>query len=100
MSASHQTIQRRKELLKHLLLGAILFFSFVPFMMMFAISLKTNDQFVQNPWFFDPPSQWQLGNWATGWGTVKNYITNSIVVAVGAVILLPDTKKTSLIEED
>jgi ABC-type glycerol-3-phosphate transport system permease component len=87
MSASHQAVQRRKEWCKHLLLSAILFFSFVPFIMMLAISLKTNDQFVQNPWFFDAPSQWQLGNWATGWTTVKNYISNSIVIAVGAVIL-------------
>jgi len=87
MSASHQTLQKRKEMLKHLLLCTVLFFSFVPFVMMFAISLKTNDQFVVNPWFFDLPTQWQLGNWAIGWATVKNYITNSIVVAVGAVIL-------------
>lgn len=87
MSISHQAVQRRKEIVKHLLLCAVLFFSFVPFIMMVAISLKSNDQFVQNPWFFDSPSQWQTGNWSTGWMTVKHYIANSIVVAVGAVIL-------------
>lgn len=87
MSVSHQAVQRRKEIIKHLMLCGVLFFSFVPFIMMVAISLKSNDQFVQNPWFFDAPSQWQTSNWTTGWATVKSYIANSIVVAVGAVIL-------------
>jgi ABC-type glycerol-3-phosphate transport system permease component len=87
MTTSHQAVQRRKEWCKHLILAFVLFFSFVPFVMMVAISFKTNDQFVQNPWFFDNPAHWQWQNWVVGWATVKNYIANSIVVAIGAVIL-------------
>jgi ABC-type glycerol-3-phosphate transport system permease component len=54
---------------------------------MLMISLKTNDQYTANPWWFDPPSQWAWSNWAKGWNTVGHYIANSIVVAVGSVLL-------------
>ena len=54
---------------------------------MFVISVKTNDQFLANPWFFDPMSQWQWGNWAKGWNTIGHTIANSIVVSVASVLL-------------
>jgi multiple sugar transport system permease protein len=85
--AAHQASQRRRELVKHLLLLAVLFFTFVPFVLMLVISMKSNDQFMNNPWFFDPPSEWQLANWGKGWDTVKNYIANSVVTAFGALVL-------------
>lgn len=84
---TNRTRLRLKELAKHLLLGSVLFFAFIPFLLMLIISLKTNDQFAVNPWWFDPPSQWCWANWAKGWNTVGHYITNSIVVAVGSVLL-------------
>jgi ABC-type glycerol-3-phosphate transport system permease component len=76
-----------KELSKHAILWFVLFFTFVPFALMFIISFKTNDQFVANPWLPDPISQWQWSNWSKGWDTVGHYISNSIVTSVGGVIL-------------
>lgn len=80
-------VRRSKELIKHFLLCFVLFFSFVPFVLMFIISTKTNEQFVANPWFFDPPSQWHMENWVKGWHTVGHYIANSIVTSAGSVML-------------
>jgi ABC-type glycerol-3-phosphate transport system permease component len=83
----HQTRLRFKEYSKHLILIGVLAFTFVPFALMLMISFKTNDQFIANPWWFDPPSQWAWINWIKGWHTVGHYIANSIVVAVGSVLL-------------
>jgi ABC-type glycerol-3-phosphate transport system permease component len=76
-----------KETSKHFLLWAVLFFSFVPFILMFVISMKSNAQYVTNPWLPDAPSQWQWENWTKGWATVGHYIGNSIVTSVGSVLL-------------
>jgi len=84
---THQGQQKAKELIKHALIWGVLFFAFVPFLLMFVISFKSNDQFVQNPWFFDAISQWQWGNWVKGWNAVGHCIANSIVVSVAAVFL-------------
>jgi ABC-type glycerol-3-phosphate transport system permease component len=84
---THQSHLRFKEWCKHALLCCVLFFAFVPFFLMLMISLKTNDQYTTNPWWFDAPSQWCWANWTKGWSTVGHYITNSIVVAVGSVLL-------------
>lgn len=59
----------------------ILFFAFVPMMIMVIVSLKSNEQYVNNPWFFDSPDTWKLGNWGIAWDTVSGYITNSIFVS-------------------
>jgi ABC-type glycerol-3-phosphate transport system permease component len=80
-------VSKRKEMLKHGLLLFVLFFAFFPLYITFVISFKTNDQFTTNPWFFDSPAQWQLQNWAKAWATVQNYIANSVVTSVGAVVL-------------
>jgi ABC-type glycerol-3-phosphate transport system permease component len=83
----HHARLRFKECSKHLLLCGALIFSFVPFLLMLMISFKTNDQYTVNPWWFDAPSQWAWVNWIKGWNTVGHYIANSIVVAVGSVVL-------------
>lgn len=59
----------------------VLFFAFVPMFFMVVVSFKTNDQYILNPWFFDPISEWQWGNWAIAWDTVSGYIANSIFVS-------------------
>jgi len=59
----------------------ILFFAFVPLFIMVVISFKSNDQYIQNPWFFDPISEWNWNNWAVAWDTVSGYISNSIFVS-------------------
>lgn len=65
----------------------ILFFAFVPFLVTIVVSFKTNEQFVQNPWFFDPVSEWQWGNWATAWEQVSGYIWNSVFVSVSGTLI-------------
>lgn len=76
-----------KELCKHALLLGILFFSFVPFLLMFIISFKDNDQFMANPWLPDPISAWHWENWTKAWHTISPYIANSIVTSVFGVVL-------------
>ena len=78
---------RKIEVLKHAAIWLVLAFSFFPLYVMVEISLKNNDQFTNNPWFFDSPRQWHWENWAKGWLTVKDCIANSIVTSVGAVAL-------------
>ncbi len=78
---------RKAEFFKHLFLCFILFFAFFPLYVMIVVSFKTNDQFTNNPWFFDSISTWNWQNWAKGWNTVSTYIANSIVVSVSAVII-------------
>lgn len=80
-------ISKKKEAVKHALLWFVLVFAFFPLYVMVVISFKNNDQFTNNPWFFDHPSAWHWGNWVKGWDTVKNYIANSVVTAFGAVML-------------
>jgi ABC-type glycerol-3-phosphate transport system permease component len=78
---------RRREITKHLLLWFVLLCSLLPFVLMLVISLKSNDQYVTNPWLPDPPSQWQWQNWSKGWATVGHYLANSLVTSAGAVLL-------------
>ncbi len=80
-------VRTLKELSKHLILLGVLFFSFVPFVLMFIISFKSNDQFVANPWLPDALSSWHWENWAKGWHTVSPYIANSIITSLGGVLL-------------
>ncbi len=82
-----QTRDRIKEVIKHTLIGAILICTFFPMYIMIVISFKDNDQFVQNPWFFDAISSWHWENWTYAWNMVKTYIANSIVTAVSAAFL-------------
>ena len=79
------TSTRRAEILKHAFIWLVLAFAFFPLYVMLNISLKDNTQFLQNPWLPDGPYHWE--NWETGWYTIKNYIANSVVVAVGATAL-------------
>lgn len=84
---NHNQVRTFKELSKHFILLAVLFFSFVPFVLMFIISFKDNDQFVANPWLPDALSSWHWENWAKGWHTVSPYIANSIVTSLAGVVL-------------
>jgi len=76
----------RNEIAKHALIWFVLLFAFFPLYLMLVISFKSNTQFTENPWFFDDLSRWHWGNWRTAWFTVQNYIANSVVTSVGAVV--------------
>lgn len=80
-------VNPRKEAIKHTLIWFVLAFSLFPLLIMIVISFKDNDQFTNNPFLPDAPSEWKWANWAFGWNLVKNYIANSIVVSVAGVIL-------------
>lgn len=74
------------ELGKHGVVWFVLGFAFLPLYLMLVISLKSNEQFANNPWMFDAPSQWQWGNWVSGWDAVRDQLANSMVVSMGAVL--------------
>ncbi|NLF39839.1 carbohydrate ABC transporter permease [bacterium] len=78
---------KRREGIKHALIWFVLLTSFFPLYLMVVISFKDNVQFTNNPWWFDAPATWHWENWAKGWACVQNYIANSVVTSVGAVIL-------------
>ena len=48
---------RKREAVKHGLIGFVLLFAFLPFYLMIVISFKDNKQFVNNPWLFDGLSE-------------------------------------------
>jgi ABC-type glycerol-3-phosphate transport system permease component len=80
-------VSKKKETLKHIILLLVLLCAFFPLYLMVVISFKNNTQFTNNPWFFDALSGWQWENWSKAWDLVGNYVANSIVVAIGAVVL-------------
>jgi ABC-type glycerol-3-phosphate transport system permease component len=73
----------RSEIFKHAFVVAILVVSFFPLYLMLTISFKDNSQFLVNPWYPQPP--FHLENWVKGWMVVKNYIFNTVFVAITAV---------------
>jgi ABC-type glycerol-3-phosphate transport system permease component len=74
------------EWVKHGIVLFILFFSFYPLFLMFVVSLKSNEQYQANPWFFDAIDTWKWENWSTAWEIVRVYISNSIVTTVAATV--------------
>lgn len=80
-------VHRTREVCKHGIVWFVLLLTFAPFYLMVVMSFKSNTQFVRNPWFFDAFKSWHWENWAKGWSTVHDYIANSIVTSVGAVVL-------------
>ncbi len=77
----------KTEWLKHGYVLFVLFFAFYPLFLMFVVSLKSNEQYQANPWFFDAPATWKWENWSAAWNIVSVYISNSIVTTVTATIL-------------
>jgi ABC-type glycerol-3-phosphate transport system permease component len=81
------TRKRNLEWVKHGYILFILFFAFYPLFLMLVVSLKSNEQYQANPWFFDAPDTWKWDNWATAWNIVSIYVSNSIVTTVTATII-------------
>jgi ABC-type glycerol-3-phosphate transport system permease component len=80
-------VSKKSEAFKHAFIWFVLLFAFLPFYLMIVISFKDNKQFVNNPWLLDSFAELHWENWAKAWGIVQNYIANSIVTSVGAVVL-------------
>jgi len=82
--------KRRKtiwEAVKHGYILFVLFFAFVPLYIMLVVSFKTNEQYINNPWLFDAPSEWQWGNWNEAWDMVGGFIFNSIFVSTTGTLV-------------
>ncbi|MBD3319464.1 MAG: ABC transporter permease subunit [Chitinivibrionales bacterium] len=77
--------EKLKESPKHAFIILVLALAFVPMYVMLVISFKTNSQFMQNQFGWTFPLHFE--NWAIGWNIVKNYIFNTIFVAISAVSL-------------
>jgi len=73
------------KVLKHGYLWLMLALVFLPFYVMFVVSLKTNKQFYMQPWVPTFPAQW--ANWAQAWDTVGLYLANSVFLAVTATVI-------------
>ena len=80
-------VNKSHEIIKHAAMWFILVCAFFPLYLMIVVSFKDNEQFTANPWFFDAMSTWHWDNWSKGWGTISNYIANSVVTSVGAVVI-------------
>ncbi len=76
---------KRAEIAKHTLVVLVLMFAFIPLLIMFVISFKSNQQFAVAP--LTPTFPLHFENWAIGWQTISGYIANSIVISVLAVVL-------------
>ena len=65
---------------KHAFVCTILLFAFLPFYLMFVVSLKTNTQFYNAPSIPAAPFHWE--NWSTAWMTVNPAVANSLFVSI------------------
>lgn len=73
------------RLSKHATIIGILLFALFPFAMMLNISLKTNAQYYSHPFGIDFPLHTE--NWTAAWKIVKEYLSNSLVVAISSTAL-------------
>ncbi|MES2308937.1 MAG: carbohydrate ABC transporter permease [Verrucomicrobiota bacterium] len=74
--------KQKSDFLKHFAIGGLLCIELFPLYMMVQISLKTNEEFLQNPWF---PNSWRelhFENWIFGFKLIAPYIANTVLVAV------------------
>ncbi len=76
--------KKTHELAKNSMIWFILLFAFFPLYVMFAISFKTNTQFLHSPFGLSFPFHWE--NWIHGWHVIKGYIANSVFTSTISVI--------------
>ncbi|MBB6428559.1 carbohydrate ABC transporter permease [Algisphaera agarilytica] len=79
-----QKVSKSAEVFKHSIILFVIACALYPLLVTVIISFKTNAQYEANPFWFDPISTWNWGNWSKAWDTVSPYIANSIVVSVSA----------------
>ncbi|MEM9419370.1 MAG: hypothetical protein AAGA25_10025, partial [Planctomycetota bacterium] len=79
-----QKVSKSAEAFKHGIILFVIACALYPLLVTVIISFKTNAQYEANPFWFDPISTWNWGNWSKAWDTVSPYIANSIVVSVSA----------------
>ncbi len=84
MNKNHSTFA---EVVKHGYILFTLLFAFIPLYIMLVVSFKTNEQYLNNPWTFDHPSEWQWSNWSTAWDQVGGFIFNSIFISTTGTLI-------------
>jgi len=72
------------DLGKHLFLLVAALLTYIPFWILFVVSLKDQAQFYHGVWMLDFPIH--LENYLNAWGVVSHYILNSIFVTGATVI--------------
>jgi ABC-type glycerol-3-phosphate transport system permease component len=63
----------------------VLLLVFLPIVYLVVMSFKSYGEIVENFWAL--PDPWLLGNYAHGWSVIGRYLTNTIVLTVGATVL-------------
>jgi len=88
MSSLSQPVGARRlsDWPKHLGILLLLGLELLPFYMMMQISVKTNSEFLHNPWFPSWPTGWHWQNYADGLGLMLPFVANSVVVSVSATV--------------
>ncbi len=88
MSAKLQSVSRRRrsDWPKHLGILLLLGLELLPFYMMMQISVKSNAEFLSNPWFPSPPAGWHWQNYVEGLQLMLPFVANSVVVSVSATV--------------
>ncbi len=70
---------------KHAFIWLVLLFAFFPLYMILNISLKTNEQFFNNP--LTPTAPYEWGNWLFGWEQISGSVYVTIFIAFTATFL-------------
>jgi len=88
MSSLSQPVGARRlsDWPKHLGILLLLGLELLPFYMMMQISVKTNSEFLHNPWFPSWPAGWHWQNYAEGLRLMLPFVANSVVVSVSATV--------------
>ena len=73
------------RLTKHMFIGGVLAFAFLPLYLMVVVSFKTNTQFYASPTTLTPP--FHPENWIEAWRQVMPTVANSIFISVSATVL-------------
>ncbi len=72
----------KKDFPKHGMIWLIMFFEFLPLYMLLQISVKTNEEFIANPWFPSDPAGWQFGNILHGFHYLSPYVLNTVFTTI------------------
>ncbi len=88
MSAAVQAVnpQRKSDWPLHTFIWSLLLIELLPLYMMIQTSLKSNREFLENPFLPNAIGLWKWDNWVFGFNLVTPYIANTVFVAVTATV--------------
>jgi len=88
MSSQTQSVGSKKsrDFPKHLFIWIFLGLELLPFYMMMQVSVKDNQQFIDNTWLPSLPMNWQLQNYVEAFQLVLPFVANSVVVSVTGTV--------------